>query len=102
MPPRCSTRKPTGKPSWTTSSRSARKAALEKEGNGLFTRAMLDALGHAAGVPYNRSNQLFYTHHLHTFVFDQVSERSNGRQHPFLSLPWVVQSFPVAKFPANK
>jgi uncharacterized caspase-like protein len=78
------------------------EAALEKEGNGLFTRAMLEALSHSDAVPYNRANRLLYTHHLHTFVFDQVSERSNGRQHPFLSLPWVVQSFPVAKVPAKK
>jgi hypothetical protein len=74
------------------------EAALEKNGNGLFTRAVLEALRHVDGVPFNRSNHLLYTHHLQAFVFDRVSEQSGDRQHPFLSLPWVVQSFPVAKF----
>jgi len=72
--------------------------ALEKDGNGLFTRAVVDGLNRGEGVPYNTSSRLFYVHHLHTYVFDRVSDLSGGRQHPFLSLPWVVESFPVAKF----
>ena len=47
-----------------------KEAALEKDGNGLFTRAVLDALGRAEGVSYNRSNHQLYTHHLQAFVFD--------------------------------
>jgi hypothetical protein len=75
--------------------------ALEKGGNGLFTRAIVDGLNRKDGVPFNTSNRLFYVHHLHAYVFDQVSEQSAGKQHPFLSLPWVVESFPVAKFAAK-
>ena len=52
-------------------------------------------------VPFNRSNQLLYIHHLQAFVFDRVSEQSAGRQHPYLNLPWVVQSFPLARFPVK-
>jgi WD40 repeat protein len=73
------------------------ESALEKDGNGLFTRALLEALRRAEGVPFNRSNHLLYTHHLQTFVFDRVNEQSGGRQHPYLNLPWVVQSFPVVR-----
>jgi WD40 repeat protein len=78
-----------------------RETALEKDGNGLFTRAVLSALRRAEGVPFNRVNSLLYIHHLQAFVFDEVSAQSGERQHPFLSLPWVVQSFPVAKCAAK-
>jgi hypothetical protein len=71
--------------------------AQEKDGHGLFTRAVIEALRGGEGVPFNRSNRRVYIHHLQAFVFDVVSEQSGGRQHPFLSLPWVVESFPVAQ-----
>jgi WD40 repeat protein len=72
--------------------------AEEKSGNGLFTRAVIDALSQAEGVQYNRYTGLLYVHHLHSYVFDEVVQRSGDRQHPFLNLPWVVESFPLAKF----
>ena len=78
-----------------------RETALEKDGNGLFTRAVLDALASTKGVFFNPSDHRLYTHHLQAFVFDEVSRKSGGRQHPFLSLPWVVQAFPVAKVAAK-
>jgi len=77
----------------------AHEKALEKGGNGLFTRAVVQALDRAEGVPYNRHNRLFFVHHLQAYVYDEVSQQSGDRQHPFLSLPWVVESFPVARFP---
>ncbi|HZZ80251.1 MAG TPA: caspase family protein [Gemmataceae bacterium] len=66
-------------------------------GHGLFTQAVLDTLEKKPGVPipYNRHNDRVYVHHLHSFVFDEVSTRSENRQHPFLSLPWIVESFVV-------
>jgi WD40 repeat protein len=66
-------------------------------GHGLFTQAMLEALEKKPGVPvpFNRHNQRVYVHHLYSFVFDEVSARTEERQHPFLSLPWVVESFVV-------
>jgi uncharacterized caspase-like protein len=68
-----------------------------KAGHGLFTQALLEALEKKPGVPvpFNRHNQRVYIHHLQSFVFDEVSARSEERQHPFLSLPWVVESFVV-------
>jgi len=77
----------------------ANEKALEKQGNGLFTRAIIQALNRSDGVPFNRHNRRLYVHHLHTYVFDEVSQQSGDRQHPFLSLPWVVESFPVTQFP---
>jgi len=79
----------------------ADEIALEKGGNGLFTKAVVDGLNHGEGVPYNTFNRTMYIHHLHSYVFDRVSHLSGDRQHPFLSLPWAVQSFPVAKFAAR-
>jgi hypothetical protein len=72
--------------------------ALEKSGNGLFTRAVLEALQGGQGVPRHPRTGRLYLHHLQAFVFDRVSDESEDRQHPFLSLPWVVESFPVAQF----
>jgi hypothetical protein len=73
----------------------AHEKAEGQGGHGLFTQAVLDALAKKPGVPFHPRNQRVYVHHLHTYVFDQVSDRSDDRQHPFLSLPWVVESFVV-------
>jgi uncharacterized caspase-like protein len=63
--------------------------------NGLFTRAVLDGLSRSDRVPYNYRDRRQYVHHLFAFVFDEVKTESEDRQHPFLSLPWVVESFPI-------
>ncbi len=75
----------------------ANEQAQEKDGHGMFTNAVLKALAQAPGVPFNHRNNLLYVHHLHSFVFDEVSGLSDQRQHPFLSLPWVVEPFPIRK-----
>src|SRR5262249_31885343 len=64
-------------------------------GVGLFTPGLLEALEKKPGVPFNTLNQRLYLHHLHSYVFDQVSTRSEQRQHPFLVLPSIVVSFVV-------
>ncbi len=69
--------------------------AMEKDGHGLFTQALLEALARGPMVPRNPFNERVYVHHLQAYVFDHVSYRSGERQHPFLNLPWVVESFPV-------
>ena len=71
--------------------------ALEPIGgkNGLFTQALLEALGKTAALPYNARDGRQYVHHLFAYVFDEVKHRSKDRQHPFLSLPWTTESFPV-------
>jgi WD40 repeat protein len=70
------------------------KAIELKNGGGLFTSALLDALAAGPGVQRHPNGKI-YIHHLHSYVFDQVSYRSEERQHPFLHLPWIVESFPV-------
>jgi WD40 repeat protein len=61
-------------------------------GFGLFTKALIEALEKG---PTNPFNQRQYVHHLQSYVFDQVSHHSKDRQHPFLNLPWVVESFVI-------
>ena len=73
--------------------------ALERGENGLFTKAVVEALTANKDVPYNHVNQRQYIHHLQAFVFDKVAQDSNEEQHPFLHLPWVVESFPLRKLP---
>ncbi len=71
--------------------------ALEPRGgkNGLFTQALLRTLQEKGSVLYNRFDGRQYVHHLHTAVLDQVQHDSEDKQHPFLSLPWTIESFPV-------
>jgi hypothetical protein len=59
---------------------------------------VVEALKGGAKVPRHARTGRMFLHHLHTFVFDHVSDESDDRQHPFLSLPWVVESFAVAQF----
>jgi WD40 repeat protein len=66
-----------------------------KDGHGLFTRAVLDALEKKPGVPYNRHNQRVYVNHLHTYVLDEVRALSDDRQHPSLNVPLSVEHFVV-------
>jgi len=80
----------------------ANEKALEKNGNSLFTRAVVQALNRAEGVPFNRHNRLFYVNHLHTFVLDEVREQSGDRQHPTYLPPTAVEAFPLAKFAATR
>jgi WD40 repeat protein len=71
--------------------------AQEEKGNGLFTKALVQALSRTERVPYNYGDGRQYVHHLHAFVFDEVQRTSKDQQHPFLNLPWVTQSFPVRR-----
>jgi WD40 repeat protein len=73
--------------------------AQEAKGNGLFTKALIEALSRSERVPYNYGDGRQYVHHLHTFVFDEVQRLSQDQQHPFLNLPWVTPSFPVRRLP---
>jgi len=65
--------------------------------NGLFTQALLEALERSKDSMYNRRDGRQYVHHLFAEVLDQVQDASNDRQHPFLSLPWTIESFPVRR-----
>jgi WD40 repeat protein len=76
--------------------------AQEKDGHGLFTRAVLEALGDGEGVLYDRHDHRQYVHHLGTFVQDEVKEWSKGEQHPFLTMPYVTESFPIRLLPKKE
>jgi WD40 repeat protein len=73
--------------------------AEEKDGNGLFTKALVEALRRTRDVPYNHHDHRQYVHHLHAYVLEEVQAASDDRQHPFLSLPWVTQPFAVRLLP---
>jgi WD40 repeat protein len=75
------------------------ETATEDNKNGLFTRAFTEALTATKDVPFNHANHRQYIHHLQSYVFDKVAEESKEKQHPFLHLPWVVQSFPLRQLP---
>jgi uncharacterized caspase-like protein len=69
--------------------------AQEEKGHGLFSKAVIDALGTADGVPFNRHDRRQYVHHLGAFGQDEVKEWSHDEQHPFLTMPYVTESFPI-------
>jgi hypothetical protein len=75
------------------------ETATENSHNGLFTKWFTDALTATKAVPFNHANHRQYIHHLQSYVFDKVAEESKEKQHPFLHLPWVVQSFPLRQVP---
>src|SRR5581483_7044097 len=71
--------------------------AQERSGQGLFTKAIVQALNFSdARVPHR--NHRLYLHHLYAFVLDRVAEESEEEQHPFLVLPSIVESFPLVQF----
>jgi WD40 repeat protein len=72
-----------------------RENAIAMKDHGLFTQAMLDALAGGPKVPRHAFNNKIYIHHIHSYVFDQVSGISGDRQHPLLCMPWIVESFPL-------
>ena len=66
------------------------------------SRSAAEALTATTEVPYNHVNHKQYLHHLQSYVFDKVTSDSGEKQHPFLHLPWVVESFPVRTLPAKE
>jgi WD40 repeat protein len=60
--------------------------------HGLFTQALLDALkaDRASGVAFDPHDHQMYVHHLFSYVFSEVRRASEGRQNPFLNMPWTV------------
>jgi WD40 repeat protein len=71
------------------------ETAAEGGTHGRFTEALVAALTATHDVPYNRANHRQYVHHLQSYVFDRVVVESDEKQHPFLHLPWVMESFPL-------
>lgn len=79
------------------------QAVRGKQGaaNGLFAQALREGLMRSERVPYNYRDKRQYIHHLFSFVFDEVKAASDDRQHPFLNLPWAVESFAIRVVATN-
>ncbi len=71
--------------------------ALETEGNGLFTRAILAALD--GGAPDRNDNGFIDVDELQSFVADFVHEESGGRQRPTVPRVEGGEGFPLARVP---
>jgi hypothetical protein len=66
------------------------ETAGERPGHGFFTEALLKGLEAGAGVPYDPHDKQMYVHHLFSHVFSEVRRTSQGKQNPFLNMPWTV------------
>ena len=73
--------------------------AIEEKGHGLFSKAVITALEQVDGVPFDLHDRRQYVHHLGAFVLDEVQGASHDEQHPFLTMPYVTESFPVRLLP---
>jgi WD40 repeat protein len=66
------------------------ETAGEQKEHGLFTQALLAGLKAGAGVPFDAHDHQMYVHHLYSHVFSEVRRASEGKQNPFLNMPWTV------------
>ena len=67
--------------------------------NGYFTAAFLKALQLGQGVPFDPHEHILYTHHIYSVVFSEVRKASNGKQNPFLNMPWTVPPLALRDVP---
>jgi hypothetical protein len=66
--------------------------------HGYFTQGLLKALeGTTNDVTHDRSTGMQFVHHLFGDVFDYVRRQTGDRQHPTLSLPWTIESYPIRR-----
>ncbi|QDU28371.1 WD domain, G-beta repeat [Anatilimnocola aggregata] len=70
--------------------------------NGHFTAAFLKALQVGEGVPYDPHEHVLYTHHIYSVVFSEVRKATNGKQNPFLNMPWTVPPLALRDVPFTK
>lgn len=76
-----------------------RQKAREKDGNGLFTLALKEALSDTSKKPAPRDSQgRMFVYHLFAHVSERVGEMSNFEQSPFLRLPDGVPPFALRQF----
>lgn len=80
---------------------SAGGPAIEVDGNGMFTRALLDGLDGAADRAGNRDGYIDIDE-LTTFARHAVHERSRGQQRPTVPLVEGGEPFPVARSRAGR
>jgi len=68
--------------------------AIEENGHGFFTRAIVDGLSGKADVYKKGRVDLI---DLQGYVVNRVTELSSGDQEPTISIPSTIRSFPLAK-----
>lgn len=77
----------------------AHEVASATEENGHFTAALLKALQAGQGVPYDQYDHVLYTHHVYSVIFSEVRKATNGKQNPFLNMPWTVPPLGLRDIP---
>jgi WD40 repeat protein len=73
--------------------------AIESNGAGLFTSAVVRALHRDPDTFYDRSTGELNVYHLQAFVYQEVTRASDHRQTPYLKMPLAQPAFVVAQFP---
>lgn len=79
----------------------AHEVASATEENGHFTAAFLKALQLGQGVPFDPHDHVLYTHHIYSVVFSEVRKATNGKQNPFLNMPWTAPPLALRDVPTN-
>ncbi len=79
----------------------AHEVASATEENGYFTAAFLKALKLGQGVPFDPHEHVLYTHHIYSVVFSEVRKATNGKQNPFLNMPWTVPPLVLRDVPSQ-
>ena len=75
-----------------------RQKSLEADGNGYFTKALIDGLNGAAD--FQKRGRVTYKQ-LDAYLSDEVSRSTKGRQTPVTNIPVGVADFEIARFPGN-
>jgi uncharacterized caspase-like protein len=76
----------------------AHEEALGKDGNGLFTAAVVKALHHDSQAPYDRETGELNVYDLQQYVYREVTRASEAKQTPYLKMPLTLPAFVVAQF----
>lgn len=79
----------------------AHEVASATQENGHFTAALLKALQLGKGIPFDPHEHVLYTHHIYSVVFSEVRKATNGKQNPFLNMPWTVPPIALRDVPEN-
>jgi WD40 repeat protein len=72
--------------------------ALARDGNGLFTAAVVRALKRDPGAFYDKETGELSVEHLQAFVSQEVVKASRAKQTPYLHMPLAHPAFIVAQY----
>jgi WD40 repeat protein len=75
--------------------------ALEKDGGGLFTAAVVRALKGEPGAFFDHATGELNVYHLQAFVYQEVTRASESRQTPYLKMPLALPAFVVTQLPVG-